>query len=188
MSLALQAGFLTSPNIANDTIGEVLLFTDRSRNGINLSFDYRYYPFARNRRPAPDGLYIGGYISYYGLSFNNKFDILNTTFDQQGKLDANINIMNLGFELGYQFIFWKRFSLDLLLFGPSYTYFYGNSKITGQLDPEQVDDINEELADKLLERFPLLENVFSAEGLQVSGTKSDFNFFFRYSIQLGFHF
>ena len=187
-SLVIQAGYLAFPNIVDDTVINLLAVYDRSRSGVNLAFDYRYYPFARNRRPAPDGLYIGGYISYYGLKSNNKFDILNTTVDQQGSIDANLRIANLGFELGYQFIFWKRFSLDLLMFGPSYSMISTNINIRGDLDPEQIQDIDQELIDKLLNLFPHLETVFSDDGLQYSGRKTKFSPLLRYSISLGVHF
>jgi hypothetical protein len=187
-SLSLQAGYLAFPNIVDDTVLNLVAVYDRSRSGINLAFDYRYYPFARNRRPAPDGLYIGGYISYYGLKSTNKFDVLYTTIDQQGSIDANLRVANLGFELGYQFIFWKRFSLDLLMFGPSYSIISTNINIKGGLDPDQIQNIDQELVDKLLSRFPHLGTVFSDDGLQYSGRKTQFGALFRYSLQFGVHF
>ena len=187
-SLSLQAGYLAFPNIVSDTVLNLLAVYDRSRSGVNLAFDYRYYPFARNRRPAPDGLYIGGYISYYGLKSTNKFDVLGTDLDKQGAVDMNVRIANLGFELGYQFIFWKRFSLDLLLFGPSYSMITTNINISGNLDPEQIQNIDQEIIDKLLSRFPHLGTVFSDNGLQYSGRKTQFSALLRYSVSLGVHF
>jgi hypothetical protein len=187
-SLSLQAGYLAFPNLIDDTVINLLAIYDRSRTGINLSFDYRYYPFARNRRPAPDGLYIGGYISYYGLKSANKFNILHTEIDQQGTIETKVYIANLGFELGYQFIFWKRFTLDLLLFGPSYSMISTNINISGKLDPDQIQNIDQELVDKLLNRFPHLGTVFSDDGLQYSGKNTKFSALLRYSVSLGVHF
>lgn len=187
-SLALQAGYLAFPNIIDDTVINLVAVYDRSRSGVNLAFDYRYYPFARNRRPAPDGLYIGGYISYYSLKATNKFDVLYTTIDQQGAIDANLRVGNLGFELGYQFIFWKRFSLDLLLFGPSYSIISAGIDIKGELNEDQVDNIDQELIDKLLSRFPSLATVFSNDGNHYDGKKTQFGALFRYSVQIGVHF
>jgi hypothetical protein len=187
-SLVLQAGYLAFPNLLDDTMLNLITFYDRNRSGVNLAFDYRYYPFARNRRPAPDGLYIGGYISYYGLKSTNKFNILYTSIDQQGATDMNVKIANVGFELGYQFIFWKRFSLDFLLFGPSYSMIATNINISGNLDPEQVQNIDQEIIDKLLSRFPHLGTVFSDNGFQYSGRETQFSALLRYSLSLGVHF
>lgn len=187
-SISLQAGYLLFPHLLNDTVLNLIEIYERDRKGMNLALDYRYYPLSRNRRPAPDGLYIGGYLSHYNLTFNNKFNVLYTTIDQQGAIDGKINITNLGIELGYQFIFWKRFSLDLLMFGPSFSMVNTSVNISGELDEEQIENIDQELIDNLLDRHPQLGSVFSDDGLEYSGRKTKFSTLFRYSIQLGVHF
>jgi len=187
-SLVLQVGYLLFPRLIEDTLAHLVTLTDRSKYGINLALDYRYYPFSRNRRPAPDGLYIGGYLSYYGFQFKNNFDILYTTVDQQGDITGKLNMINLGMELGYQFIFWKRFSVDLLLFGPSLSYLAGSLNVHGNLDEEEIKNLNQEAVQKLLSRFPQLKTLFSDDGLIFTGNRTRFTTFFRYSIQLGFHF
>lgn len=187
-SVALQVGYLLFPRLISDTILHVLSLTGREKYGINLAFDYRYYPSSRNRRPAPDGLYIGGYLSYYGFHFRNNFDILNTAVDQNGSIYGRLNVINLGISIGYQFIFWKRFSVDLLMFGPALSSYTGFLQISGDLDEEEIKNLNEEMVDKLLNRFPALGEIFSDENLKISGTKTKISAGFRYSIQLGFHF
>ena len=187
-SLVLQVGYLLFPKLTGDTIAQLLSLTGSEKYGINLAFDYRYYPLSRNRRPAPDGLYVGGYLSYYGFQFKNNFDILYTTVDQHGDITGRLNMVNLGLELGYQFIFWKRFSLDLLLFGPSFSYLAGSLNVHGNLDEEEIRKIDEEVVQKLLGRFPQLKTLFSDEGLTFTGNRAQFTTFFRYSIQIGVHF
>jgi hypothetical protein len=187
-SLVLQVGYLLLPKIAGDTVANLVLLKDGEKYGMNLSFDYRYYPLSRNRRPAPDGLYLGGYLSYYGFNFKNDFDVLYTTVDQQGEIKGKLNMVNLGLELGYQFIFWKRFSVDMLLFGPSLSYLAGSLNIHGNLDEEEIKNLNEEVVQKLLARFPQLKTLFSDEGLTFTGNRTTLATFFRYSIQVGFHF
>jgi len=188
MSVSLQLGCLFFPRLFDDTIAKLVTITGRSKFGINIALDYRYYPFSRNRRPAPDGLYVGTFLSYYGFQFKNNIDVLKTTVDQNGSINGKINTVNLGLMLGYQFIFWKRFTLDMLLFGPSLSYYSGNFNITGNLDPEQIKNLDQEMVDKLLKRFPLLGSLFSNESLQFNGTRTTISFGFRYSVQLGVHF
>jgi hypothetical protein len=185
-SVCIQLGYLIFPRISNDTVLNLIALAKGTKNGINLSLDYRYYPLSRNKRPAPDGLYIGGYLSYYGFKWHNTFDILHTSIDTKGDLDGNINILNLGFELGYQFIFWKRLTLDLLMFGPSLSYYNYKIKLDGGLDPEQIENIDQELVDQMLNRFPGLKEVFSSDG--ITGQNGGFNIGFRYAIMIGFHF
>jgi hypothetical protein len=187
-SIALQAGYLVFPNLVQDTLAGLIDFRDRARSGINLAFDYRNYIFARNTRPAPDGLYLGGYLSYYGFQFENKFDILHVDLDKEGSMNGKMNFVNLGMELGYQFVFWKRMTVDLLLFGPSLSMYNGTFNISGNLDADQIADIEEELVDKLQERFPYLGMIFSTEDLQFTGEKTELDIGFRYSISVGFHF
>jgi hypothetical protein len=187
-SLVFQVGYLLFPRLIDDTIANLVVLTGREKYGVNLAFDYRYYPLSRNRRPAPDGLYLGGYLSYYGFQFKNDFNILHTTVDQNGDITGKLHMINLGMELGYQFIFWKRFTVDLLLFGPSLSYLAGSLNIHGDLDEEEIKNLNQEAVQKLLSRFPQLKTLFSEDGLTFTGNRAQFTTFFRYSVQLGFHF
>jgi len=187
-SVSIQVGYLLFPRLFDDTIARLIRLHGRSKYGVNLSLDYRYYPFSRNRRPAPDGLYIGGYLSYYGFNFKNDFDILHTTVDQNGTLSGKLNVVNLGLSLGYQFIFWKRLTLDLLMFGPSLSRYSGSLNISGNLDPSQIEELDQEMIDALLSKYPMLKYLFSKDGLEFTGSRSSLSIGFRYSIQLGFHF
>jgi hypothetical protein len=187
-SVAVQAGYLLFPKLVDDTLLGLVKFTGRSKQGVNLAFDYRYYPWQRNRRPVPDGLYIGGYVSYYGFRFRNNFDILKVNIDENGAMDGKINMVNAGMLLGYQFIFWERFSVDLILFGPSYTMRHTDLRISGALDKDEIGEISDELAEKLIERFPVLAEIYATDELVVTESTRKFGLGFRYSIQIGFHF
>ncbi|HNS18596.1 MAG TPA: DUF3575 domain-containing protein [Bacteroidales bacterium] len=187
-SFAVQAGYLQFPNVINDTVANLILINEGSKKGVNLGVDYRYYPVNRNPKPFPDGLYIGGYVSYYGFQFSNSFDVLKINTDQENTIDGNLNIVNMGFDLGYQFVFWKRLTLDLLLFGPALSYNHARLEIKGDLDSEEIQNIDEELVEKLIDRFPLLGVLHSGESLVFTGNKTKFGTGFRYSFQIGFHF
>lgn len=187
-SIVGQVGYLLFPRLIDDTLLNLVEFTGRSKQGINLAFDYRYYPLARNRRPIPDGMYLGGYASYYGFEFRNNFNILRTEIDENGVMDGRINMINLGMEIGYQFVFWKRFTVDLVLFGPSLNMTHTKLRISGDLDEDEISNISDELADRIMDRFPLLSEIFSQEELVLTGNRTKFGLGFRYSIMFGFHF
>ena len=187
-SLSIQLGYLIIPQCLSDTVAQLITIHDDSRKGINVAFDYRYYPSSRNRRPAPDGLYIGTYLSDYGFKFSNKFNSIDAPSEKEGSFDGKINMANLGFEIGYQFIFSKKFSIDLLMFGPSITYYSTKVNIVGNLDKGQIDDIDQELADKLFKRFPALSYLFEGESNNLTNSKFQLSAGFRYSVQFGFHF
>jgi hypothetical protein len=187
-SVSLQLGYLVVPQVFNDTLFNKVLINKDKRNGVNLSFDYRIYPFSRNRRPAPDGMYFGGYLSYIGTSSEIRGTLMDAPEDDKILFDTRMNMVNLGFELGYQFIFAKKFSIDLLMFGPSITGYSGNLGITGNLNSELGDKIDEELAAELKEHFPALGYLFSDEDATFSTSKIVISSWFRYSVQIGYHF
>ena len=187
-SVVVQMGYLLFPRITSDTIANLVALTGKSKQGVNLSFDYRYYPVARNRRPAPDGVYIGAYVSYYGFQFSNDLDFIHSSVVQNGEITGNLNFVNVGFSLGYQFVFWKRLTLDLLLFGPSFSMYHRDLQIKGDINEEEMTEIQKELADKLANKYPALREIFSEESLTLTGSHSNFGTGFRYSFQIGFHF
>lgn len=187
-SVSIQLGYLVVPQTLDDTLFNKILLNKDNRHGINLAFDYRVYPFSRNRRPAPDGLYYGGYLSFIGTSSESRGKLMDTPEDDNILLNARMNMINLGFELGYQFIFAKKFSIDLLMFGPSISGYWGKLDLTGNLSSELANNIDEELAAKLKERFPALGYLFTDENATFSTSKIIVSSWFRYSIQFGYHF
>jgi len=187
-SMSFQLGYLLLPKVLDDTIFNTVATDKLVSNGINISVDYRIYPFARNRRPAPDGMYYGGYIAYLGTAFENKMHLIDGPEDDNLVLEGNMSLLNVGFELGYQFIFAKRFSIDLLLLGPSISGYWANAKLSGSLNSELGENIDEELADKLKERFPFLTYLFAGDDATFSNSKVELVSWFRYSCQFGYHF
>ncbi len=187
-SISFQLGYLVFPQVLNDTLINTFKITDYSCSGINVAVDYRYYLIKRNTRPAPDGLYIGGYLSYNGTSTKNMFTTLDEQVGEPGSLSVKASMTNLGCKIGYQFIFWKRFSVDLLMFGPAITLYSRNIELTGMDNQGFLDQMDEELATKLLERFPALGFLYRGEPYSYSGSNMVLSTSFRYSVQLGYHF
>jgi hypothetical protein len=187
-SIAFMLGYLVFPQVLKDTLINTFKITDYSTKGINVAVDFRHYLGARNTRPAPDGLYIGGYCSFNGTAFENKFTTLDSQVGEPGSLNGKASMTNLGCEIGYQFIFWKRFSVDLLMCGPAVTLYSRKIELTGMDNQEFLDQIDEELASKLVERFPALGFLYKGEPYQASGSNMVLSTSFRYSVQLGYHF
>jgi len=187
-SFTVGLGYLEFPPLFNDTIANLISITSRKKQGINISFEYRFYLMKRNRRPIPDGLYIAPYTSFYGYSFKNGFDVMKTTVDTVGSVSGRFYCLNVGFELGYQFVFWKRFTLDLILFGPSISYYGGELTFDGGLNPDDIQNIDDEIYNQIVERYPFVRSFFTSTTFVQKGKLDIFGLGFRYVIQLGFHF
>jgi hypothetical protein len=187
-SVSIELGYLVFPQLIEDSLMNLISITSRQKRGINASLEYRFYLTALNTRPAPAGLYLGPYLTYYRYQFKNGFDMLNGSLDSTGVLKGDYWSVNLGFELGYQFVFWKRLTLDLVLVGPSISYYGGKSNISGSFDADQVREINEALYDRLIERFPAVQNLSVNKTFQETGKLDIVRWGFRYLLQVGFHF
>ncbi|TSA25321.1 MAG: hypothetical protein D4R67_10285 [Bacteroidetes bacterium] len=155
---------------------------------MNVGCEYRFYLMKRNRRPIPDGLYIAPYASFYGYSFKNGIDILQTSIDSASFIKGRFYCFNLGFELGYQFVFWKRFTLDLVLFGPSASYYGGDLEYGVGLNPDKIPKVDQEILDEIKGKYPFVRSLFTSHTFVQKGKLDLFSLGFRYIIQIGFHF
>jgi hypothetical protein len=187
-SIALTLGYLEFPSLFKDTIGSLLAITGREKYGINVAFEYRFYLGKRNSRPIPDGVYLAPYASYYGYHFKNNMDVMHTTIDSAGVVKGNFYIFNVGVELGYQFVFWKRLTLDFVLIGPAMSYYGGGVDISGNINLEKLEEINADLYNKIKEKYPLIGDFVVNKSFKQNGKLDLFSIGFRYLVQIGFHF
>lgn len=187
-SVSLELGYLVMPRLFEDTINSLIKITSHQKQGVNVTMEYRFYLTRLNTRPVPAGLYIGPYLTYYGYRFKNGLEILSPTDSTNGMLEGNYWSFNLGIELGYQFVFWKRWTLDMVLVGPSVSYYGGKTQIAGNLSAEEIEQINEDLYDRLVERFPAVQILSADKTYKQTGKLDIFRMGFRYLVQIGFHF
>jgi hypothetical protein len=187
-SIAITVGYLEFPKLFKDTIANLVAITSRHKQGINIALEYRFYLMKRNARPVPDGLYIAPFVSYYGYQFRNDVNILHTSLDSAGMVKGSFYIFNIGAELGYQFIFWKRLSVDFVLLGPCASYYGGGVDITGNINAADLENINKDLYDRLKEKYPKIQDFVVNKSFRESGRLDLFGVGFRYLVQIGFHF
>jgi len=187
-SIALTLGYLEFPSLFKDNIANIVTITSRQKYGINVALEYRFYLMQRNIRPIPDGLYLAPFVSYYGYGFKNDIDINELEVDSAGLIKGNIYIFNAGVELGYQFVFWKRLTLDLVVIGPAMSYYGGGINISGNINVDDMKDIHEDLYNKLKEKYPMIGDFVVNKSFKQNGKLDLFSVGFRYLIQVGFHF
>lgn len=139
------------PRLFDDTITNLVNITSHKKQGLNISSEYRFYMTKLNSRPVPAGRYLGPYFTFYGYKFENGLEFRNDSLGSNGLLKGNYWVFNLGLELGYQFVVWKRVTLDLVLVGPSLSYYGGTTMIRGELSGDEIKEID---ADRVLLLFP----------------------------------
>ena len=184
-SMAFQAGFLEFLPIFGDTVLGLLTCESKSSYGINLAFDYRFYPLKLNKFAAPRGLYFGPYISYYGFKMIDHFTVLDSDPIRQSDVTLSFNYVNLGFEIGYQFIFWNHMSVDLLVFGPSFTCSYNRRAFDGNLTQAERTELVDQIKEKIKEKYPTFA---PASNISNDNASLSFRAFFRYCVSVGYRF
>ena len=80
--------------------------------------------------------------------------------------------LNVGGELGYQFVIKKRWVIDAVLFGPSLTYYNFNAKLSGDIPNFDENEAIKKIIDALKEKLPFLNEITSDQGVSSSGTEA----------------
>lgn len=185
-SITFSLGYLELPTFTSDSILNIISFTDRQKYGFNVNAEYRFYLTSRNGRPVPDGIYLAPYLSHYNYHFRNKVNSL-TKIDGEGTFDGDIYALNMGAELGYQFVFKNRITLDLVLLGPSLSYYFINLKAAGSVDAEDLADMNQDFYNRLKDKFPQFGEGRNNE-VHEKYRANAFSGGFRYLVQIGYRF
>ncbi|MHC1777925.1 MAG: DUF3575 domain-containing protein [Lentimicrobium sp.] len=182
-----RASFPEFNRVNYDSIGIDLNkdFTDR---GLNFSVDYRFYPARENKYASPRGVYFGPFYSFNYFNRINQWTLNTDSFQGNVETDLALNMHTVGIELGYQFVFWKRLSVDLILIGPGVSFYNIKAEFNTSLSAQDKNHFFETLNDLLSERFPGYDQVITGSGFKETGTMKSTTFGFRYMIMVGFRF
>jgi hypothetical protein len=188
-SFSINIGGVALPKFVSVNTDSFSLQKDVKNNGFNASVDYRFYLPHENKYDAPHGVYIGPYFSY------NHFDRSNDWLFQEGSTEqkpvtttSNFSIYTVGGELGYQFVFWKRLALDLVLIGPGISGYHLKAKIDGDLTEAEKANLQDALKQLITQKFPGMNYVFAGKEFNGNGTISTTSLGFRYMVHVGFCF
>ncbi|HEY6144534.1 MAG TPA: hypothetical protein VIV55_14075 [Flavobacterium sp.] len=165
-----------------------------NEEGFNISGDYRFYLTKLNKYNAPRGVYIGPYYSFNTFRKEHRWEFTKDGVEAPVSIDSDlkIDIHTVGFELGYQFVFWKRFSVDMILLGPGVAAYKLKSEIGGNLSEEDKQKFFEKLNEALEDEFPGYSGTIgsgSNEGeFEKSGRRNTTGLGYRYMVQIGYRF
>lgn len=186
-SFGVMAGFVRFPDLRSLT--NIAVVDEHQRNGIVVGGEYRFYLKKENKFNAPHGVYIGPYANFY--QFKNERSLRIDSEDGMSTSEADftsdINVLNIGAQLGYQFVINNRWTIDMIFAGPSVSRYSAKLSLDGNFDlPE--DEVEDEIIDALFDRFPLLEEIVSEGSVNLHGKNSTWSGGFRYQLNVGYHF
>ncbi len=194
-TVSINVGYLEIPILFSSSEQIEYVEGNRDRGGFSIFMDYKRYINNRNKRSAPEGIYWGAFTGVYNQKFGNHYKVTierEDDTDLTGEADINlaINNYNFGLELGYQFVFYDRFTVDLILIGPAASIYSGklSGNFSGNLnESEEFRDF----VDKIYEKMPWLEDSINEDELYAEGNSTNFSVFggnFRYVLQVGYRF
>ena len=156
--------------------------------GFHMSVDYRFYLSKENKYNSPHGIYIGPYATYntYGRTFSLSANTESFTGDLNA--DFNFRIASVGFQMGYQFIFWNRVTLDMILFGPGIASYKLKTELSTTLDPDDEALLFQKINEVLTEKIPGYDLVLNPGTFEKTGSLRTTSVGFRYIIMLGIRF
>ena len=189
-SFSVNVGRTSYPKLLSSTVSspDLVLGKDYKDKGLNLSVDYRFYLMTQNKYAAPRGIYIGPYYSYNYFNRVNDWTLNADGSPENVKTDMTININTIGFELGYQFVFWRKLSIDMILFGPGVASYRIKAKLSTTLTPDQEQKFFDALNTFLESKWPGYDKVIDAGEFKRNGSASTNDFGYRYMVLIGYRF
>jgi hypothetical protein len=181
-----KAGLPGSIGVVTDSFS---LGKDLKSSGFNFSADYRFYLAKENKYRAPRGVYIGPFYSLNNWQRENSWDYTGSGSNQKlVTTNTDFRLHTLGFELGYQFVFWDRLALDMVLIGPGVGWYSIKASAEGNLTDQEREQLQDAIQDILTQKFPGMNYVLSDEEFNASGKISTTSIGFRYLVHIGFRF
>ena len=187
-SISINFGKASLPKLVSIELDSFTLSRDSKSTGFNASIDYRFYLAKENKYAPPHGLYIGPYYSFNSFNRDNQWKYKSGTANSFVTSHSDFTIHTIGFELGYQFILWKRLTLDLLMVGPGAGIYKYKATFDGNIDAATQEQLLKGIKQLLTQKFPGMNYVFSDKDFEANGTMNVTNIGYRYLMQIGFNF
>jgi hypothetical protein len=187
-SISVNFGRARLPKLVSVITDSFELKSDRKNTGYNFSVDYRFYLANENKHAPPHGVYIGPYYSFNRFERENTWDFKKGGVVNNITTDTRFNVHTIGCQLGYQFVLWKRITLDMVLIGPGLGSYDLETVIDGSLNTSEKGELIDAVQQLLTQRFPGMNFVFSDKEIKADGVMRTWTVGFRYVIHVGFRF
>jgi hypothetical protein len=188
---AIEVGTFSFPSV-QILAGNLRSNESESQKGYKLALEYRFYPASENKYNAPRGVFVGPYFSYNYFNREKSFEIdtSKTTIPVEVSVNTDFTFQTYtgGLQLGYQFVFWRRLAIDMILIGPGITGYNVKAELSTNLEPDDESELFETLNEKLAEKIPGYSYVIKPAEFNKKGTTNTTSIGFRYLIHIGFRF
>jgi hypothetical protein len=187
-SFTVSAGSFSIPQFTEELMDSLGINSDYKDKGFHFSADYRFYLKKYNKFDPPLGLYIGPYYAYNSLKREVNWYLDYSSFSGDVLTDIKLNINTVGFEMGYQFIFWDRMTVDMILFGPGFGTYKLETILKTNLTPDEESEFFDKLNNYFEEHIPGYDKVIDSGEFKRNGSYKTWDLGYRYSVRVGFRF
>lgn len=189
-SFTVNMGSVTFPSLGIVDADSIKAHSIRDNVGFHISVDYRFYLAKENKFAAPRGIYLAPYYSFNNFRNDRSWLVESTNGGpiQEVNSELRLNIHTFGAELGYQFVFWDRLSVDMILLGPGIAAYSLKASFGSNLSEADKQKLLEKLNEALIEKFPGYSRVIDDTEFKTTGVKNTTSFGYRYLVQIGFRF
>jgi len=185
-SFSVSFGKFSLPKFGNDLADSLGMNTDYTDKGLHVGLDYRFYLKKENKFAAPRGVYIGPFYTYNYLNRKNSW--YPEGIDSEVYTNLKFNINTVGVELGYQFVFWDRMAVDMILMGPGVGFYSIKAEVGSDLDADEETEFFQKLNDLLADKIPGYDKVIEPGALSKTGSYNTVDVGFRYVVRIGYRF
>jgi len=189
-SISINIGQAQLPkfNIIDYDSTSLELTKSSKEKGFNVTADYRFYLLKLNKKPIPQGVYLGPYVGYATMGRENTWNMDTDNYTGEVVTETTFRVMAIGAELGYQFVLWKRLSLDLVLIGPGLASYSLKSELKTELTPEDEELLFQKINDYLTEKFPGYGFALDDGDFEKTGNTNTTTVGYRYVLHIGYRF
>jgi len=167
-------------------LGNLIVNTDDTRiTGFSITPEVRYYFNLCECGGSPSGFYAGLYGRYTKFYGDLNFNLWNGSEYYEALVVSNLRELGIGLQLGYQFVFKQRWTVDLMFAGPRLS----NYKFKADVDSDDVEALISAVEEGINEKRDWL----GMDPISIDPTSGDleaqFGFkAFRYAVGIGFRF
>lgn len=178
----VTVGYERFPAVAQSSLTK-----EDNGGGYKYGGEYRFYLAKENKYAAPRGIYIGPYYTSHAFNSKRFLEVEHDGVTDKATLNSQLRVHNFGAQLGYQFVFNDRWTIDLVLVGPSFSNYRAKMRLEGDFtfDPE---DIQNEYLLELIDQFPILEDILTGQEVDAKGKVDTWALGYRYQFLIGYRF
>jgi len=184
---AITAGLQEFPTLVGQLVDTIAVKNENKSYGYKVGGEYRFYLKKENKYGAPHGVYLGPYTSYHRYSNDRSIEVNNNGSIEKGTLKSDLSILNIGVQLGYQFVLNNRWTIDLVFIGPSVSNYGYKANLDGNISVD-ADDITNEVLLNLMDKYPGFKDLINEGELDSQGKINTWAYGYRYQFQIGYHF